>query len=88
MKQASTHVRAAHRIDGARIGQVELPGGPGACALEDVVLVLTDLLPDRVGPGRPIDHDQLFRLSDRQLSDHEAVENREQGGVGTDPERK
>src|SRR5205814_3279796 len=87
LKQSPAHICAGYRIDAARVGQVERRDLPRRRALEEIVLAIPDLFPDRVGPRCPIDDDQLSGVFNSELLHHDVGEDREQGCVGTDPER-
>ena len=68
--------------------EVEVLAGPGERVAENVVPPLADLFPDRVGPRPVIDHDQLRRFAHGQRLEDQAVEDREERGVGADSQRQ
>ena len=51
-------------------------------------MAIADLLPDRIRPRAVLDDEQLLGCADRQRLQDQAVENREQRGVGADAESK
>ena len=67
--------------------KIELPVRPGEDAREDV-LAVAHLFPDGVGEILLVaihdDFDELFGMADRQHSEHDGVDQAEDGGVGAD----
>ncbi len=72
---------AAHR-------QVEARAAPGERAVEQLVLPIADLLPDRIRPRAAVDLDEALGLVHGQRLVDEAVEDREERGIGAHAERE
>jgi hypothetical protein len=87
IEEPTAHPHAVDQFRRTSSGEVESRRRP-CCRTVERLLAIPDRFPDGVGPRASIDHDEPLRLFYRQRAQSQAVEDREDGGVGPDPKRQ
>jgi hypothetical protein len=88
VEEPAARERAVRELALAAHRQVEARAGPGERAVEQLVLPIADLFPDRIRPRAAVDLDQALGFVHGQRLVDEAVEDREQRGIGAHAERE